>query len=232
MELLVPVIIWGSIWGGLCAWLAGQKGRSGTSWFVLGFFFALIALIVLGFSPSVEEQSTGYVSMRAAAQPAPLTRLSSVDHRSPSGVEAATKKCPDCAEEVRAEARICRFCRHEFPVDIALDVASVSPASEPVATPVNDQQSFGRWRIERTSKSFLPVGSAAAFAVGTKSVSMMIGDQMRWSTWASYVEVEAVGGRLRILDGGQMVVDLVPLDRQDPAEMARNYRSRVSPQPG
>jgi hypothetical protein len=25
-----------------------------------------------------------------------------------------TKQCPDCAERVRAEARICRFCRHEF----------------------------------------------------------------------------------------------------------------------
>lgn len=24
------------------------------------------------------------------------------------------KLCPDCAEEVRADARICRFCRHEF----------------------------------------------------------------------------------------------------------------------
>jgi len=26
----------------------------------------------------------------------------------------ATKRCPDCAEEVMAEARVCRFCRHEF----------------------------------------------------------------------------------------------------------------------
>ncbi|TPI30243.1 hypothetical protein FJW07_29585 [Mesorhizobium sp. B3-1-9] len=24
------------------------------------------------------------------------------------------KKCPDCAEIVKADARICRFCRHEF----------------------------------------------------------------------------------------------------------------------
>lgn len=25
------------------------------------------------------------------------------------------KKCPDCAELVRSEARICRFCTHELP---------------------------------------------------------------------------------------------------------------------
>ncbi|WP_425284648.1 zinc ribbon domain-containing protein [Mesorhizobium qingshengii] len=24
------------------------------------------------------------------------------------------RKCPDCAELVKADARICRFCRHEF----------------------------------------------------------------------------------------------------------------------
>ena len=27
---------------------------------------------------------------------------------------ALTKRCPDCAEEVKADARICRFCRYEF----------------------------------------------------------------------------------------------------------------------
>lgn len=28
--------------------------------------------------------------------------------------DGARKRCPDCAESVRAEAKICRFCRHEF----------------------------------------------------------------------------------------------------------------------
>jgi hypothetical protein len=53
-QLLIAGLIWGVFWGLLCAWLAGQKGRNGTAWFILGFFFALIALIVLGFSPSAD----------------------------------------------------------------------------------------------------------------------------------------------------------------------------------
>lgn len=32
----------------------------------------------------------------------------------PPSASRATKRCPDCAEEVLAGAKICRFCRHEF----------------------------------------------------------------------------------------------------------------------
>jgi hypothetical protein len=28
--------------------------------------------------------------------------------------DAARKKCPDCAEFVQVDARVCRFCRHQF----------------------------------------------------------------------------------------------------------------------
>ena len=73
------------LWGALCAWLADQKGRDPVAWFILGCLLSVVALLVLGFSPSVEEDDDELV-----------------------------KTCPQCAEEVKAEALICRFCRSEF----------------------------------------------------------------------------------------------------------------------
>lgn len=40
--------------------------------------------------------------------------LESGGHQAPTG-----KLCPDCAEVVQAQARICRFCRHEFDSPLA-----------------------------------------------------------------------------------------------------------------
>lgn len=44
--------------------------------------------------------------------PSSLDRLLGRGWAHPKGQQ--TKRCPDCAEQVKAEARICRFCGHRF----------------------------------------------------------------------------------------------------------------------
>ena len=51
-----------------------------------------------------------------------LKRLAGVSVAAPA-VQADTKECPQCAEEVKIKAKICRFCRYEFP-DVASDQAN------------------------------------------------------------------------------------------------------------
>lgn len=42
------------------------------------------------------------------------------------------KKCPNCAEEVKIDARICRFCRYDFPIPVLIEPMEGS-TSDPVA---------------------------------------------------------------------------------------------------
>lgn len=77
--------------GFLCAYLAEQKGHSTGAWFVLGFLFGVFALIAGAGLPSVSEATDVY-----------------------NRDESLVKRCPRCAELVRIEASVCRFCQHEF----------------------------------------------------------------------------------------------------------------------
>lgn len=48
----------------------------------------------------------------------------------PAPAKAATKKCPDCAETVLADAKVCKHCGYPFP----LPRGAVAPAQQVVAT--------------------------------------------------------------------------------------------------
>jgi hypothetical protein len=48
-------IVWvviGVAFGGFTGWVAEEKGRSGMTWFVLGFFFTFLALVSLAIAPA------------------------------------------------------------------------------------------------------------------------------------------------------------------------------------
>ena len=75
------------------AYINRRKGRSAVAGVIVGLFFGPIGVI--------------------------LALLTSTNHdalETRSIDSGAGKKCPDCGELVRAEARICRHCRHTFAV--------------------------------------------------------------------------------------------------------------------
>ena len=43
----MAVLIWSIIFGIVCGYIANEKGRSAGTWAILGFFFGLIALLII-----------------------------------------------------------------------------------------------------------------------------------------------------------------------------------------
>lgn len=82
---LIYIIAGASILGLITAKIASDKGGSFLLWFLGG---ALLGVVTLPMAIFMSRESI-------------------------SGA-AGSKKCPQCAELVKKEALICRFCRYEF----------------------------------------------------------------------------------------------------------------------
>src|SRR5262245_20584387 len=113
----LAVLIQGVLIGAFCAYVAGQKNRSKASWFFLGFLFSLLALIALAAIPSLsnrgERNGTSVPQLEAGFSPS-----------------ADTRKCPFCAEFVKSDAVICRFCQRDLPPDTSRATALAAAMSE------------------------------------------------------------------------------------------------------
>lgn len=93
--MILVVIVLNSLIGGLCAYIATKKNRSGGLWFFLGFmcsFFALLAIAV------VSDASNNQAGSSAS-----------------SDDTSETRACPFCAELVKVQAKICKHCKAELP---------------------------------------------------------------------------------------------------------------------
>lgn len=124
--------------GVIAAVVALNKGRSVVGWFVIGALFGPFGLLAAVF-----------VS----------TEVKALEER--KVVSGELKKCPDCAELVKAEAKVCKHCGAKFEVDVdANSNANTEPKAEqenPFA--LHEAVWEGNWA---TAKRLLAQGASIA----------------------------------------------------------------------
>lgn len=100
---IVGILIFYIVMCILAVVMASNKGRSKFGWFLAVFFLTPFVLLILLALPSKKVPASITVQQVPRSEPTPAERLISDE-----------KKCPDCAEMVKKDAKVCKHCRHEF----------------------------------------------------------------------------------------------------------------------